>query len=163
MGLSASLDSFCRRSDRVFQDLPVDKLIDNLLIQGHDKADAVRKLGKVLKACRRNGVIISLKKVESGTSIKFCGFQLRVKDGKPTIEADPGKCDALRKMRMPQSKQEARQFLGMCTQLEAWSPDFSHSTKNLRMLTEKDRIFTWTSAHNREFKALRKNLGNPKS
>ena len=86
-----------------------------------------------------------------------------MKDGKPTIEADPEKCDALRKMRTPESKQEVRQFLGMCAQLAAWSPDFSHSTKNLRTLTEKDRVFTWSPEHNKEFKILRKNLGNLKN
>ena len=48
-------------------------------------------------------------------------------------------------------------------QLAAWSPDFSHSTKNLRTLTEKDKIFTWSSEHDKEFKILRKNLGNPKN
>ena len=105
MGLSTNSDSFCRRSDRVFQGLPILKLVDDLLIEGHDKAGAVRKLGKVLKACRRNGVVISPKKMECGTTVKSCGFQLRVKDRKPTIEADPEKCDALRKMRTPERKQ----------------------------------------------------------
>ena len=52
MGLSASSDSFCRRSDRVFQGLPVIKLVDDLLVEGRSKGDAVKKLGKVLKACR---------------------------------------------------------------------------------------------------------------
>ena len=108
MGLSVSSDSFCRRSDRVFQGLPILKLVDELLIEGRDKAEAVRKLGKVLKASQRNGVVISPKKMESWTSVKFCGFQLGVKDGKPTIEADPEKCDALRKMRTLENKQEVR-------------------------------------------------------
>ena len=65
MGLSASSDSFCRRSDRVFQGLPVVKLVDDLLVKGRSKNDAVKKLGKVLKACRKNGVVISPKKMES--------------------------------------------------------------------------------------------------
>ena len=56
-----------------------------------------------------------------------------------------------------------RQFLGMCAQLAAWSPDFSLSTKNLRTLTEKDRIFIGSSEQDKEFKTLRKNLGNPKN
>ena len=33
MGLLASSDSFCRRSDRVFQGLPVVKLVDDLLVE----------------------------------------------------------------------------------------------------------------------------------
>ena len=99
----------------------------------------MKKLGKVLKACRKSGVVISPKKMESGTVVKFCGFQLAVRDGKPSIEADPGKCDALRKMRTPENKQEVRQFLGMCAQLAAWSPDFTHMTTHLRALTENDR------------------------
>ena len=46
----------------------------------------------------------------------------------------------------------------MCAQLAEWSPDFSHLTKNLRTLTKKDRVFTWTTEHDKEFKILRKNL-----
>ena len=89
MGLSASSDSFCRRSDRVFQGLPVVKLVNDLLVEGRSKQDAVRKLGKVLKACHWNGVVISPKKMESGTVVKFCGFQLAVRDGKSFNRSRP--------------------------------------------------------------------------
>ena len=163
MGLSASSDSFCRRSDRVFQGLPVVKLVDDLLVEGRSKDDAVKKLGRVLKTCHKNGVVISPNKMESGTVVKFCGFQLAVRDGKPSIEADPDKCDALRKMRTPENKQEVRQFLGMCAQLAAWSPDFTHTTTHLRALTEKDRAFVWSSESDSEFETLKQNLGNPKN
>ena len=122
-----------------------------MLVEGRSKDDAVKKLGKVLKACRKSGIMISPKKMESGTVVKFCGFQLAVRDGKPSIEADPGKCDALRKMKTPENKQEVRQFLGMCAQLAAWSPDFTHMTTHLRALTEKDRAFTWSSESDSEF------------
>ena len=88
--------------------LPVVKLVDDLLVKGRSKNNAVKKLGRVLKACRKDGVVISPKKMESGTTVKFCGFQLAVRNGKPSIEADPEKCDALRKMRTPESKQEVR-------------------------------------------------------
>ena len=94
--------------------------------------------------------------------VKFCGFQLVVRDGKPLIEADPEKCDTLRKMRTPENKQEVRQFLEMCAQLAAWSPDFTHSTTHLRALTEKERVLTLSSESNKEFKTLKQNLGNPK-
>ena len=139
------------------------KLVDDLLVEGRSKEDAVRKLGKVLKACRRSGVVISPKKMESGTVVKFCGFQLAVRDGKQSIQADPEKCDALRKMRTPENKQEVRQFLGMCAQLAAWSPDFTHTTTHLRALTEKDREFSWSSESDQEFETLKQNLGNPKN
>ena len=161
MGLSASSDSFCRRSDRVFQGLPVVKLVDDLLVEGRNKNNAVRKLGKVLKACRKNGVVISPKKMESGT-VKFCGFQLVVKNGKPSIEADPDKCDALRKMRTPENEQEVRQFLGMCAQLAAWSPDFTHTTTHLRAPTEKDRAFVWSTESDSEFLGPEAKSGKPK-
>ena len=139
------------------------KLVDDLLIEGRSKEDAVKKLGKLLKACHRSGVIISPKKMESGTVVKFCGFQLVVRNGKPSIEADPEKCDTLRKMRTPENKQEVRQFLGMCAQLAAWSPDFTHSTTHLRALTEKERVFSWSSESDKEFETLKQNLGNPKN
>ena len=108
-----------------------------MLVEGRSKNDAVRKLGKVLKACQKNGVVISPNKMESGTMVKFCSFQLAVRNGKPSIEADPDKCDALRKMRTPESKQEVRQFLGMCAQLAAWSPDFSHTTNTPESLNRE--------------------------
>ena len=161
MGLSASSDSFCRKSDRVFQGLPVVKLVDDLLIKGRSKNDAVKKLGKVLKTCRKNGVVISPKKMESGTTVKFCSFQLAVRNGKTINRGRSRQVDALRKMRTPESKQEVRQFLGMCAQLAAWSPDFSHTTTHLRALTEKDRPFVWSKESDSEFEALKQKLRQP--
>ena len=158
--MSSSSNDFCRRSDKILEGIPMQKMVDNILLQGTDKEDALQKLRSTLRACRQNGVVISAKKVEAGQEVIFAGFLLMVEDGKSTIQADPSKCQAIKDMTKPKNAKEVQQFMGMAAQLSKWSPDYVHVSNHIRQLMSGKAAFIWTEKHEEEFNTIKAILGH---
>ena len=74
MGLSASSDEWCQRSDFLVEGLPFcKKIVDDILIWGKSPEDLHANCKTVLNRCREMNVSISAKKLEISNSIKFAG------------------------------------------------------------------------------------------
>ena len=77
MGLSASSDEWCKRSDVALSGIAgVHKLVDDILIEGTDYDDLLQKLENVLQRCLESNITISLEKLEIGNSVTFAGYKV---------------------------------------------------------------------------------------
>ena len=98
MGLSASSDEWCRRSDVIVESLPfAKKIVDDVLIWAPTLDDLKHRVLKVLERCRQNNITISERKFEFGTSVKFAGHIV----SSAGIRPDPTRTAALAKFPRP--------------------------------------------------------------
>ena len=87
MGLNASGDEFCRRSDDAVAHLPgVLKLVDDILIFSSNLEELFERVENVLRACTEHNITLSRKKLEIGSCVTFAGFQVSDAGRHPTPE-----------------------------------------------------------------------------
>ena len=155
MGLSASSDEWCYRSDHALHGLPgVLKLVDDILVQAPDYATLFERLDKVMSSCREHNITLSLKKLEIGDQVKFAGFVISA-DG---ILADPEKLKAIAAFPEPTDVTGVRSFLGLANQLGMFLPNLADLTHELRQLLRKNTAFVWTPDIQHSFDAVKKAL-----
>ena len=75
--------------------------------------------------------------VFSAAEISFLGHIISV-DG---LKVDPGKCDAIINMPIPNNKTELQRFLGIINYVGKFIPNLSNITEPLRVLLEKEVEF----------------------
>ena len=74
MGLNASGDEWCYRSDVALQGLEgVSKLVDDILIQANTQDVLLVRMRSVLNRCRQYGLFISDRKLQYGSSVRYAG------------------------------------------------------------------------------------------
>ena len=92
-------------------------------------------LTEVLNRIHQSGLKLNKSKcVFSAAEISFLGHIISV-DG---LKVDPGKCDAIINMPMPNNKTELQRFLGMINYVGKFIPNLSNITQPLRVLLEKE-------------------------
>lgn len=152
MGLNASGDEWCRRSDLALQGLTgVKKLVDDILVEGETLEQLQDRIRNVLQRCRKHNIRLSLKKFEIGRKVSFAGHIISEGNVKP----DPSKVEAITKFRAPKDVTELRSFLGLANQLGHFIPDLTHSTKEIRKLLKKNTTFQWLPVHDDEFQRVK--------
>ena len=154
MGLNATGDVFCCVTDEALRGLPLDKLVDDCLIQADCLADLVSKLTDILMRCRERGIKVSLRKFVMGTSVPFAGM-IVTSEG---VKADPKMTEAIRHFPQPKNVTDLRSFFGLANQLAAYLPDMMQVTVHMRELLKKKVEFNWTEAHQKEFDLVRQLL-----
>ena len=71
MGLNASSDESCCKSDIIVEGLPwARKLVDDTIIWAENEEDLVIRTRTVLERCKANKITISRKKFEFGNEIE---------------------------------------------------------------------------------------------
>ena len=152
MGLSASSDEFCRRTDEAFEDLPwFLKIVDDGLIQAPSMEVLLDRIQTILQRCRAHGIRVSEKKFQFGESIKFAGHIVSSKGVAP----DPDKLRGIQDFPMPTSTTQVRSFLGLVNQLGMFIPDLSQMSVRIRSLLKKGVAFVWTPDHQLEFEQMK--------
>lgn len=152
MGLNASSDEWCQRSDAALQGLEgVTKLVDDILIQAPDEATLHSRIRQVLDRCKAHGITISKKKLQIGQEVKFAGFLVTPKG----IQPDPEKTKAIKCFPTPTDITSLRSFLGLANQLGHFIPDLAHTTERVRQLLQKDTAFTWLDEHQQDFEKVK--------
>lgn len=155
MGLNASSDEWCRRSDEAMQGLKgVTKLVDDILIQAPDFNTLHKRICAVLDRCRKHGLTISKRKLKIGEQVKFAGFLISGRNVAP----DPDKLKALSEFPAPTNVSELRSFLGLANQLGHFVPDLAHMSEPLRKLLHKDIAYVWLEEHEMAFQSIIKAL-----
>ena len=155
MGLNASSDEWCRRSDAVIQDIEGTlKIVDDILVMGTSLKDLKERVTQVLTRCREHNVAISKKKFKIGTHMKFAGHIVSAEGVRP----DPGTVSAIAQFPRPKDKTELRRFLGLANQLGGFHPDIAHLSANLRPLTSSTVKFTWLEDHQKDFERMKETL-----
>lgn len=154
MGLSASSDEFCFRTDLAYTGLPIKKLVDDILIGAPTLQVLEDRIRQVLQRSREKGITISAKKLEIGASIGFAGHIVSAEGVRP----HPDKLAALAEFPVPEDLTGVRSFLGLANQLCPFLPDLAAATPYLRQLLRSKVPFSWTPEHQREFEAARELL-----
>ena len=114
MGLSASSDEWCKRSDAALSGIPgVHKLVDDILIEGSNYTELLERLETVLKRCVESNITISLEKMQIGDSVIFAGYKISAKSVHPIKQ----RTDAIRNFPTPTNKTELKSFLGLSNQV----------------------------------------------
>ena len=148
MGMSSSSDDWCRISDAVIKGFPwARKIVDDILISASSFPQLHERIRQVLVRCREINLIVSAKKLQVGTSVKFAGHMVS-SDG---IMPDPGMLSAISDFPRPANISEVRSFLGMANQIASFVPDLAHCTTNLKKLTSPKTVFQWLDIHEAEF------------
>ena len=159
MGLNASSDEWCRRSDEAIHGSEgVLKLVDDILVFAPSLVELKKRIATVLSKCRMHNVTISKKKLKIGHCVKFAGFLVSGEGIKP----DPERVQAIRKFPVPKSVTDVRSFLGLANQLGAFLPDLAQSTNRLRQLLTKKSAFLWLDEHQETFEKVKEILTSPK-
>ena len=70
-GFCNSGPTFCKFSDQILDGTPMEKGIDDVLVQGDDKEEVLRNLRQVLEAARNGKLTFSRKKIQYGQSVEF--------------------------------------------------------------------------------------------
>ena len=140
MGLSASSDEWCKRSDLALQDLPGTlKLVDDILIEATDYEQLFARIEAVLQRCKLHNITISLRKLEVGAKVTFAGFHISA-DGVTPL---PERTKSIKDFPTPHNVTELKSFLGLAQQLGHFLPDMALVTSPLRELLKKNKAWLW--------------------
>ena len=152
MGLNASSDEWCRRSDEAIRGVNgAQKIVDDIIVVGCTWSELFARVRQVLKNCRELKITISKRKLSIGQTVKFAGHIVNQEGVRP----DPDLVKALTNFPTPKDRTALRRFLGMANQLGSFVPDLAHMSNNLRPLTSTTKAFLWLDDHEREFQRMK--------
>ena len=157
MGLNASGDEFCRRSDDALAGLSgIIKLIDDILIFGDTEEQLYERLESVIQRCQESGITLSSKKIDIGREMNFAGFHISEQGRSPTED----RLAAIRNFPTPTDTTSARSFVGLANQVGEFFPDVAHATAAISELTKKGQ-FHWNEDLERAFQVAKNILSGP--
>ena len=152
MGLSASSDEWCRRSDVIIQGLPFAmKIVDDTLVWGSSPEEIKKNVVTVLKRCKEENITISFAKLEINTTISFAGYVISHNGIKPS----PDLTASISNFPAPKNIHEIRQFLGLVNQVGTFMPDLSQIAAPIRQLLRKNTAWTWETPQEAAFNKLK--------
>jgi len=157
MGMNSTSDEWNIRSDDALHDIDIQKIVDDVLLQGETEQEVLNLLVKCLERCRKHNITLSRKKVEFGESVRFAGFVI----SKGGIKPDPERLDALAKFPVPKDLTALRGFMGLSNQFAIFVPDLTHVSDPLRKMTMKNAVFDWRPEHQGAFEQIKKMLTSP--
>ena len=158
MGLNASSDEWCSRSDVVIEGLPwTRKIVDDILIWAETEEELMERTRIILNRCKEHNITISRKKLELGTELGFAGHIVSHNGIRP----DNDKYKAIKEFPTPKNIKDLRSFLGLANQLAAFVPDLAHMSAGLRPLLKKDNAWVWEKEHEEEFSKIKNLLTSP--
>jgi hypothetical protein len=141
MGLSATSDDWCRKSDFVIEgNKNARKIVDDILCWGTTMQELMTKLDTILLRCKAIGITLSIKKFKISKEVAFAGYV--VKQG--AIRPSPERAIALIEFPRLQNIYKLRSFLGLAQQLAGFIPDLAHASEPLRHLLKKEKKWIWS-------------------
>jgi hypothetical protein len=141
MGLSATSDDWCRKSDFVIEgNENTKKIVDDILCWGTTMQELMTKLDTILLRCKAIGITLSIKKFKISKEVAFAGYV--VKQG--AIRPSPEQAIALKAFPRPQNIHELRSFLGLAQKLAGFIPDLPHASEPLCHLLKKGKKSIWS-------------------
>jgi hypothetical protein len=148
MGLNASSDEWCARSDAALAGLEkTRKIVDNILVWASTWSELQTRVREVLCRCNEHGITLSKEKMQMGEEVRFAGHVV----GREGVCPEPEKVSALKRFPTPTDATGLRSFLGLAVQLGGFVPDLAHLTEPLRPLLKKNAVFLWLPEHAEAF------------
>ena len=145
-GLNASSDVFNRMSDDILREVCPAwflKVVDDIIIFGDTQDEAYKRLETILEIFQKHGLIVSAEKIQEATNICWCGFKLVIPEGGGPISISPteDKIRGIRDYPLPRTRTQVRRFLGLCTQIQSWTPELQINLHHLHQLTSEQNTF----------------------
>ena len=129
--------------------------IDDIVIMGKTFKNHLQNLRVVLEKLRGAGLRLKPAKCSLfHEKVSFLGHVI-MRQG---ISTDPDKIDTVKKWSVPTSAREVQQFLGLVGYYRRYIQDFSMIATPLYRLTERGRVFEWTSECDAAFQKLKQRL-----
>ena len=155
MGLNASGDEFCLRTDKAIADLPgTRKLVDDILIYAPSHEILLERIIALFKRCQSHGITLSKSKFQYGSEVKFAGFIVNSTGCKP----DPSKVASIRDFPAPKDLTNLRSWFGLINQFAAFGPDIKHALAPMQSLLKPKHKFLWLDEHQKAFELVKEIL-----
>ena len=152
MGLNASSDEWCCKSDIIVEGSPwARKLEDDTIIWADNEEDLVIHTRTLLEGCKENNITILRKKFEMGNKIEFAGHII----SETGIRPDEKKFAAIKQFPTPSCIKDVRAFLGLANQHGTFIPDLAHMTSAIRPLLKKGTTWNWLPEHQAAFEKIK--------
>ena len=125
------------------------KVVDDILVFGKNKNEAYERFEKILKIFEKHGLIVSCEKLQEGNVIMWTGYKISIPEGGGPITISPSeeKIKAIRDYPTPKNRTKLRRFLGMCTQIQSWTPNLQINVTHMNQLTSKLNLFQSLETH----------------
>ena len=129
--------------------------MDDILVYGTSVKEHDEHLETTLLKLQDANLTLNEEKcVFSRPSVEFLGNNFDSK----RVRATPKKVEAILEMKAPKDQTELRRFLGMVNQLSKFQPQISELSKPLRDLLSSKNQWSWDTARQHAFSALKKSL-----
>lgn len=121
MGIVSSGDVYNQRGDAALGDIPrTCKVVDDVLAYDADYAAHLQHVRQILLRCDQHGITLNPDKCQfAEDEVEFCGFRIN----SAGYTADGKKVRAIQAFPRPGNITDLRSFLGLVTQLGAFSPE----------------------------------------
>ena len=148
-GISSAPELFQRRMSTALEGLEgVVCLMDDILIHGKTREEHDKRVLATLERLQKYGITLNKEKCSFSTdSVRFLGHIVR-REG---VRADPEKVRGIRDLAEPRNLIELRRFLGMCNQLNKFSPLLTDTTKPMRDLLCSRNQWLWGETQPKAF------------
>ena len=159
MGLTCSGDIYNQRGDQALGDIPrTCKVVDDVIVWDSDYNEHIKHVWKILQRCDDNGITLNGDKFIFGADrVDFCGYEISADGYSP----DQKKTRAIAEFPQPGCLTDLRSFLGLVTQLGAFSSEVSAAAEPLRQLLRPRNTWIWTEDHTSAFNNVKKLLVAP--
>lgn len=151
-GICSASEVFQKAIDHLFAGSPCASIADDLLVWGTTEQEHDSKLIKVLDRAKQ--VNLRLKSKKCHFKVNEVGYvgHLLTKSG---LKPDPSKVEDIVNMPSPEDAKALSRFLGMVNYLSKFIPRLSEMATPLRELTKQDVSWTWETAHQTAFDAIK--------
>ena len=150
-GISPAPELYQREMDRLFEGIPVEILVDDL-IHGKDQSELDENLRRVLDKSREVGLRFNPKKVKLRVpEVSYVGHLFTSKGLKPDHE----KIRAINEMPSPTDKEGVLRLLGTVNYLDKFIEHKADLQEPISQLTQKDAAFVWEKPQQEAFDNLK--------
>ena len=156
MGLSSTVDEYCRRGDIAIAGLSnVEEVMDDVIVFDDNFDQCVDRVRALLLRCKEHGITLNPDKFKfAEKEVKFVGFTINAQG----VSTDPDKLKAIAEFPIPSCLTDLRSFMGLINQLGDFRTEVSTTADPLRELLKTKNEFRWTETHTTAFQATKKAL-----
>lgn len=131
--------------------------LDDILIHDTTFKGALQRLTEVFKRLQAAGLTLNLSKCSFfPASVTYLGFIIE----KGTLRPDPGKVEALKRLKVVKTVPGIRSFLGMIGFFRQFIPRYAHKAEPLTRLLSKRQNFKWDTEQDSAQRQLLQGLGD---
>lgn len=156
-GVSSAPALWQKFVDSLFAKVPCCVVHDDIIVTGATDAEHLDRLEQIFQICKENNLRLNADKCRFfQDEVEFLGFKISAKG----IHKTDAKIQAVLQMPQPSTVTEVKSFLGLVTFYARFLPNLATLAEPLYALTQKDKPFTWTPAHDTSFAKIKQEVAS---